>query len=138
VPADTGYVVTVLAFHGNDVMDALGSTHDDDTTITVLPAGGPIYQNTQVHVTMYPGPFSMPWVWEDAESTWGCSVDNNGNCATPSYLALVPNTPGVMPLAVTYLTHCDDRVFSVASDTIHITIDQGAGGIDVTFNRHHH
>jgi hypothetical protein len=164
VPADTGYVVTVLAFHGNDVIDAVGSTHDNDTTVTVLPAGGPIYENTQVHVTMSPAPFSIsfsiedgvhvtagehmgwwatinvaPWIWDDAESTWGCSVNAVGMCSTPSYLALVPNTPGAdMPLAVTYLTHWDDRVFRAASDTIHLTIDQGTGGIDVTFNKHHH
>src|SRR5665213_966308 len=47
LPADTGYVIRVIAFHGG-TMDAAGSTMDastgqvgGDSTITVLPVGGP-------------------------------------------------------------------------------------------------
>jgi hypothetical protein len=164
VPADTGYVVSVIAFHGGNVLDAVGSTQNPDSSITVLPAGGPIYQNTQVHVDMVPAPISVgfsiadgshvvagehigwwaqisgpPSIWDDATSTWGCSLNGDGMCSTPSYLALVPNTPGVSwALQVTYSATWGDHTFCAASDTIHVIIDQGSGGIDVTFNKHNH
>jgi hypothetical protein len=161
LPADTGYVVAIIAFHAGDVLDALGSTHDNDTTITVLPQGSPTYTATPVHVDIQRPPFATnfsisdgahvtagehiywsssigtpPDIWTDASSTWGCSF--NGNlCAVYSYQGTVPNTPGVVwPLQTTWIANWGDHSFSAASDTIHVTIDKGVGDIDVTFNKH--
>lgn len=161
LPADTGYFVAIIAFHG-DVVDAVGSSHDNDTTITVFPEGNPIYAATSVHVDMQRAPFATgfsindgahvtagehiswwstidtpPDIWTDAASTWGCGF--NGNvCAVYSYQGTVPNTPGVVwALETTWIADWGDHSFSVASDTIHVTIDKGVGGIDITFAKHH-
>ena len=162
LPADTGYTVAIIAFHNSNVLDAIGSTHDNDTTVTVLPEGNPIYSPTPVHVNMQKPPFSMgfsiddgthvtagehiywsssintpPDIWTDVSSTWGCSFNGN-QCAVYSYQGTIPNTPGVVwPLQTTWIANWGDHSFSAASDTIHVTIDTGVGGIDVTFSKHH-
>lgn len=161
VPADTGYVVAVAAFHGDDVLDAVGSSSDNDTTITVLPEGGPTYTGTPVHIDMRAAPFDIGYtiddgahvtagthigwsasisapadIWTDVSSTWGCQFNGN-TCAVYSYLGTVPNTPGPWTIETTFLSDWAGHSFKSNTATIHITIDQGVGGIDVSFNRHH-
>lgn len=161
VPADTGYYVAILAFHA-DVLDAVGSSRDgNDTTITVFPEGNPTYTPTQVHITMQRAPFSTGFsiaegshvtagehigfsssigtpidIFTDASSTWGCQF--NGNvCAVYSYQGTVPNAPGPWALETTWIANWNDHTFSVMSDTVHVIIDQGVGGIDIAFGKHH-
>ncbi len=161
VPADTGYYVAVLAFHGS-TLDAVGSSRDNsDTTITVFPEGNPTYVATQVHIEMSRAPFAtgnsaqegehvaagshIPWsagisapfdIFTDVSSTWGCQF--NGNvCAVYSYQGTVPDTPGPWALQEMWIADYGDHVFSVASDTVHVIIDQGTGGIDISFSRQH-
>ena len=161
VPSDTGYVVNVIAFHGSNILDAAGTTLDD-TTITVLPAGGPTYTGTPVTVPMVPAPFAVsfslndgdhvtagehigfwataggpPDIWTRAESSWGCMLAPYGMCSTPGYLALVPNTPGPWKLEISYFADWGDRSFSLVATPITIIIDQGSGDIIVTFDKHH-
>ncbi|MBA2685776.1 MAG: hypothetical protein H0U66_14925 [Gemmatimonadaceae bacterium] len=105
VPADTGYVVAVAAFHGDDVLDAVGSSSDNDTTITVFPEGNPVYTATPVHISMQAAPFDIGYsiddgthvvagthigwqagisapfdIWTGVTSSWGCQFNGN-QCA---------------------------------------------------------
>lgn len=160
VPADSGYVVAVVAFHG-DVLDAVGSSSDNDTTITVFPEGNPTYTGTPVHIDMRAAPFDIGYsiddgahvvagehifwqagisapadIWTDVSSSWGCQFNGN-TCAVYSYQGTVPNTPGPWTIETAFIADWGGHLFTTNTATIHITIDQGTGGIDVSFNRYH-
>ncbi|MEP7086829.1 MAG: hypothetical protein ABI884_05800, partial [Gemmatimonadota bacterium] len=162
VPADTGYVVAVAAFHGNDVLDAVGSSSDNDTTITVLPEGNPIYTATPVHISMQAAPFNIGYsiddgthvvagthigwqagisapfdIWTGVSSSWGCQFNGN-QCAVYSYQGTVPNEPGDWLIETTFISDWAGHSFKSNTATIHVIIDQGVGGIDISFDRHHH
>jgi hypothetical protein len=161
VPADTGYVVALIAYHDNNTPDAVGSTIDNDTTITVFPAGSPTYTNTPVHVDLTTAPFMLSYsindgthvqagshigwlalistprdIWTDANSTWGC-IANGNTCSIPSYQVTVPNTLGPWLLETSFVANWLDHTFETNSVSIHVIVDQGVGGIDVSFNKHH-
>jgi hypothetical protein len=160
VPADTGYVVAILAFHGS-TLDSYGSTSDNDTTITVWPEGNPTYTNTPVHVEMSGGNATpgysiddgshvvqgehISWqayintprdIWTDVESSWGCSFNQN-QCAVYSYQGTIGVPLGPWLLETTFIANWKDHTFRSNTASITVIVDQGTGGIDVTFNRHH-
>jgi hypothetical protein len=159
VPADTGYIVSVIAFHGS-TFDAGGSTSNPDSSITVLPQGGPEpAPATQVTVSMRipSGGYNMadgthitagesepiiasvdmaPRVFDGASCTWGCVLGGDwASTYDGSYLNVVPNTPGPWTVAATFIADWGGYGLTFTTDSLHLIIDPGTGGIDVTFRK---
>jgi hypothetical protein len=159
VPADTGYVVSVIAYHGT-VFDAGGSTSNADSTVTVLPQGGPVpppatkvtvamvvpsggYNKDEgTHVTAGE-PESIiayvsmpPGVFDGAFCTWGCVLGGDGaSTYVGSYQNVVPNTPGPWTVAATFVADWGGYGLTYTTDSLHLVIDPGTGGIDITFRQ---
>jgi hypothetical protein len=159
VPADSGYIVSVIAFHGA-TFDAGGSTSNPDSSITVLPQGGPQpAPATQVTVAMGvpSGGYNLqdgahitagesepiigfvamaPRVFDGASCTWGCALAGDWvSTYDGSYLNVVPNTPGPWTVAATFIADWGGYGLTFTSDSLHLIIDPGTGGIDVSFRK---
>jgi hypothetical protein len=159
VPADTGYIVSVIAFHGT-TLDAGGSTSNPDSSITVLPQGGPepapatnvtvamgapsggYNKEDGAHITAGE-PESIiayvamaPRVFDGASCTWGCALGGDWvSTYVGSYLNVVPNTPGPWTVAATFTADWGGYGLKYNLDSLHLVIDPGTGEIDVTFRR---
>jgi hypothetical protein len=159
VPADTGYIVSVIAFHGT-TFDAGGSTSNSDSSITVLPQGGPEPSPaTKVTVSMgaptggynledgahitagEPEPIiatvaMAPRVFDGASCTWGCALGGDWvSTFDESYRNVVPNTPGPWTVAATFVADWGGYGLTYTTDSLHLIIDPGSGTIDVTFRK---
>jgi len=159
VPADTGYIVSVIAYHGN-TFDAGGSTSNPDSSITVFPQGGPEpAPATKVTVSMAvpSGSYNIddgahltagesesiiayvsmaPRVFDGASCTWGCALGGDwASTYVGSYLNVVPNTPGPWTVAATFIADWGGYGLTYTTDSLHLIIDPGTGTIDVGFRK---
>jgi hypothetical protein len=162
VPADTGYTVMVLAFHGNCI-DAGGST---EATVNVEAIGRPgdDVQPTVVHIDVVPLSATINYrdgdslrahtpsmlivysygaprfLSNEASCTWGCGGFVNGSTVA-SYQSLVPDTPGPWDVSATLYAEAGWNApnLSLTSPIRHLFILPANGGITVTFskNRQH-
>ena len=159
VPADTGYIVSVIAYHGS-TLDAGGSTSNPDSSVTVVPQGGPepapatkvtvamgapsggYNKDDGAHITAgEPEPIiafvaMAPRVFDGASCTWGCVLGGDwASTYAGSYLNVVPNTPGPWTVAATFIADWGGYGLTYTTDSLHLIIDPGSGTIDVTFRK---
>lgn len=106
-----------------------------------IPSGG-YNMNDGAHVTAGESEsiiayVSMaPRVFDGASCTWGCQLGGDWvSTYAGSYLNVVPNTPGPWTVAATFIADWGGYGLTFTTDSLHLVIDPGVGGIDVTFGK---